>query len=100
MILYIERERSKKSPKKKSLLTLLFIFFFQGLGTGMQLQQQQQQQQQQMQQQPNQNEAVFNSMFNCNIYGDERDVIIGRWNMIQALWGVGKGIENLVNLFN
>lgn len=67
----------------------------------MQLQQQQQQLQlQQQQQQPNQNEAVFNSMFNCNVYGDERDVIISRWNMIQALWGVGKGIENFLNLFN
>ncbi|KAK3798088.1 hypothetical protein RRG08_034644 [Elysia crispata] len=26
-----------------------------------------------------------------NIYGDERDAIIARWNQLQAYWGTGKG---------
>lgn len=25
------------------------------------------------------------------IYGDERDVIIAKWNQLQASWGTGKG---------
>ena len=28
------------------------------------------------------------------IYGDERDVIIAKWNQIQAFWGTGKGYFN------
>lgn len=28
------------------------------------------------------------------IYGDERDAIIAKWNQLQAAWGTGKGIYN------
>lgn len=28
------------------------------------------------------------------IYGDERDAVIGKWNQLQALWGHGKGYFN------
>lgn len=29
-------------------------------------------------------------MFNCQLFNDERDNTIARWNLIQALWGTGK----------
>ena len=29
-----------------------------------------------------------------NIYGDERDTILAKWNQIQAFWGSGKGYFN------
>ena len=29
-----------------------------------------------------------------NIYGDERDTIVAKWNQIQAFWGSGKGYFN------
>ncbi|GLH05472.1 Putative nucleoporin Nup54, partial [Gryllus bimaculatus] len=54
-------------------------------------------QQQPQQQQPtvdgvtNPLEALYNAVFNCNIYGDERDSTLARWNLLQALWGTGKG---------
>jgi len=28
------------------------------------------------------------------IFGDERDAIIAKWNQLQALWGSGKGYYN------
>ena len=40
---------------------------------------------------PNALDAFYNSVFNCNIFGDERDQILAKWNLLQALWGVGKG---------
>jgi len=36
-------------------------------------------------------EALYNAVFNCNVYGDERDSTLARWNLLQALWGTGKG---------
>ncbi|XP_075226306.1 nuclear pore complex protein Nup54 [Lycorma delicatula] len=36
-------------------------------------------------------EAVFNSVYNCNVFGDERDQVLAKWNLLQALWGTGKG---------
>jgi nuclear pore complex protein Nup54 len=36
-------------------------------------------------------EALYNAVFNCNVYGDERDPTLARWNLLQALWGIGKG---------
>jgi nuclear pore complex protein Nup54 len=36
-------------------------------------------------------EALHNAVFNCNVYGDDRDATVGRWNLLQALWGIGKG---------
>lgn len=44
---------------------------------------------------PNALDAFYNSVFNCNIFGDERDQILAKWNLLQALWGVGKGYYSL-----
>lgn len=52
--------------------------------------QQQQFQQQQQQQQANPVEELFNSVLHCSLFGDERDGLIARWNMLQASWGAGK----------
>ncbi|XP_076233397.1 nuclear pore complex protein Nup54 isoform X2 [Calliopsis andreniformis] len=76
---------------------------FTGFGTGLtqpQQQQQQlfqQQQQQQLQQQATNtiSEALYNAVFNCQLYNDERDNIIARWNLIQALWGTGKAYYSM-----
>ncbi|KAK9736627.1 Nup54 C-terminal interacting domain [Popillia japonica] len=37
------------------------------------------------------NQQVLTSIYAINIYGDERDNIIKKWNMLQACWGIGKG---------
>ncbi|XP_043512011.1 nuclear pore complex protein Nup54 isoform X2 [Frieseomelitta varia] len=64
---------------------------FTGFGSGLAQNQQQFQQQQQPQQPVNTiSEALYNAVFNCQLYNDERDNIIARWNLIQALWGTGK----------
>jgi len=56
--------------------------------------QQQLQQQQQQQQQPlNANDLVINSIVNCKLFGDERDQVICKINLLQACWGIGKGIK-------
>lgn len=39
---------------------------------------------------PNPMEALYNAVLNCNVYGDERDTTLARWNLLQALWGTGK----------
>ncbi|XP_065216251.1 nuclear pore complex protein Nup54 [Planococcus citri] len=59
--------------------------FGQGFG------QQTQQQQQQQAVPANPNDILCASVYKCNIFGDERDQIIGHWNLLQALWGTGKG---------
>ncbi|XP_032675966.1 nuclear pore complex protein Nup54-like isoform X1 [Odontomachus brunneus] len=61
---------------------------FGGFGTG--LGQPQQQQQQQQQPANSVSEALYNAVFNCQLYNDERDNTIARWNLLQALWGTGK----------
>lgn len=48
-----------------------------------------QQQQQQQQQNALANLAMAVSV--PQIFGDERDAIIARWNQVQACWGTGKG---------
>jgi len=53
-------------------------------------QNQQQQLQQQQHQKQNPVDELFNSVLHCSLFGDERDGIIARWNMLQASWGVGK----------
>ncbi|XP_076161866.1 nuclear pore complex protein Nup54 [Ptiloglossa arizonensis] len=67
---------------------------FSGFGTGLTQPQQSQQfqQQQQLQQQTvyTISEALYNAVFNCQLYNDERDNIIARWNLLQSLWGTGK----------
>ena len=40
---------------------------------------------------PNPVEALYNAVFSCTVYGDERDSTLARWNLLQALWGTGKG---------
>lgn len=39
-------------------------------------------------------EAFYKSIFQCTIYNDERDQVLKSWNLLQALWGVGKGEFN------
>ncbi|KZC08218.1 PREDICTED: nuclear pore complex protein Nup54-like [Dufourea novaeangliae] len=74
---------------------------FTGFGTGLAQPQQQQPFQQQQQQQLQQqtintiSEALYNAVFNCQLYNDERDNIIARWNLIQALWGTGKAYYSM-----
>lgn len=49
------------------------------------------QQQQQQQQAPlNPDEAFAESIYNVSIFGDERDIVIAKWNYLQAMWGSGK----------
>ncbi|KAK0092784.1 hypothetical protein PV326_000609 [Microctonus aethiopoides] len=74
-----------------------FGTFGNNLNQQNQQQQQQFQQQQQLQQQQQQqqsvnaiSEALYNAVFNCQLFNDERDNTIARWNLIQALWGTGK----------
>ena len=31
------------------------------------------------------------SVLHINIFGDERDEVLKKWNMLQACWGTGKG---------
>ncbi|KAL4706867.1 hypothetical protein ACJJTC_010101 [Scirpophaga incertulas] len=53
----------------------------------------QQQQLQQQQQQPGPataQEALVAAVFNCSVFGDERDQILGKWNLLQAQWGTGQ----------
>lgn len=59
---------------------------------GQPMMQQQQQFQQQFQQQIplNPDEAFAKSIYDVSIFGDERDIVIARWNHLQALWGNGK----------
>ncbi|XP_039745219.1 probable nucleoporin Nup54 [Pararge aegeria] len=69
---------------------------FGGFGTGLGAfgQQQPQQQQQLQQQQPqgptNAHEALVAAVFNCCVFGDERDQVLAKWNLLQAQWGTGQ----------
>ncbi|XP_022170425.1 probable nucleoporin Nup54 [Myzus persicae] len=56
---------------------------------------QQPQQQQQQQPPPNANDLVINSIVNCKLFGDERDQVICKLNLLQACWGTGKGFYGL-----
>lgn len=35
-------------------------------------------------------DAFAQAIFKVNIFGDERDTTVARWNYIQAMWGTGK----------
>lgn len=59
-----------------------------GLNTGLGQQQQQQQQQQQA---PSELEQICHSVYNVYIFGDERDEVLSKFNLLQACWGKGKG---------
>ncbi|XP_050665364.1 probable nucleoporin Nup54 [Leptidea sinapis] len=71
---------------------------FGGFGTGLGAtpafgQQQKQQPQQQQQQAPgpsNAHEALVAAVFNCAVFGDERDQVLAKWNLLQAQWGNGQ----------
>lgn len=41
---------------------------------------------------------MFASIYAINLFGDERDVILKKWNMLQASWGVGKGYYNFCQM--
>lgn len=46
----------------------------------------------QQQQQPvDPSAAFYDSILNCQVFGDERDDTLRRWNLLQALYGFGKG---------
>lgn len=53
-------------------------------------------QQPQQQQQPaaSTNDLVINSIINCKLFGDERDQVICKLNLLQACWGTGKGMTH------
>ncbi|XP_025193888.1 probable nucleoporin Nup54 [Melanaphis sacchari] len=55
----------------------------------------QQPQLQQQQPPPNANDLVINSIVNCKLFGDERDQVICKLNLLQACWGTGKGFYGL-----
>ncbi|XP_075987086.1 putative nucleoporin Nup54 [Anticarsia gemmatalis] len=66
-----------------------------GLGTAPQFGQPQQQQQQPQQQGPSSaHEALVAAVFNCCVFGDERDQVLAKWNLIQAKWGTGQAYYN------
>ncbi|XP_047514283.1 probable nucleoporin Nup54 isoform X1 [Pieris napi] len=73
---------------------------FSGFGTGLGTtsafgqQQQPQQQQQQPQGPTNAHEALVAAVFNCNVFGDERDQVLAKWNLLQAQWGTGQAYYN------
>lgn len=50
-----------------------------------------QQPQQQQQPAPDPNQLIANAVLNVKIFGDERDTILAKWNLLQASWGIGKG---------
>ncbi|KAF9416694.1 hypothetical protein HW555_006007, partial [Spodoptera exigua] len=35
-------------------------------------------------------EALVAAVFNCCVFGDERDQVLAKWNLIQAQWGTGQ----------
>lgn len=39
----------------------------------------------------NKNQQVMASVYSINVFNDERDDILKKWNMLQACWGKGKG---------
>ncbi|CAG5042061.1 unnamed protein product [Parnassius apollo] len=68
-----------------------FSGFGAGLGTTTGFGQQPQQPQQQQQQGPaTAHEALVAAVFNCCVFGDERDQVLAKWNLLQAQWGTGQ----------
>ena len=51
---------------------------------------QQQQPQQPQQQAPRGPEAVYAAALRCHVFGDDRDALLARWNLLQGSWGSGK----------
>lgn len=44
--------------------------------------------------QPNQVQQTLASFYAINVFGDERDTVLKKWNMLQACCGTGKGFYN------
>ncbi|XP_066138209.1 probable nucleoporin Nup54 [Euwallacea fornicatus] len=40
------------------------------------------------------NQQIIASVYAINVFNDERDDILKKWNMLQACWGTGKGFYN------
>lgn len=49
------------------------------------------QQPQQLQQPQSEESILLQAVNNCSLFGDERDAVLARFNLIQALWGSGRG---------
>ncbi|XP_037300361.1 probable nucleoporin Nup54 isoform X2 [Manduca sexta] len=64
--------------------------FNTGFGANQFGQPQQQQQQQQPQGPTTAHEALVAAVFNCCVFGDERDQVLAKWNLLQAQWGTGQ----------
>ncbi|KAI8429683.1 hypothetical protein MSG28_000252 [Choristoneura fumiferana] len=50
----------------------------------------------QQQQQPgpaSAHEALVAAVFNCSVFGDERDQVLAKWNLLQAQWGIGMDVR-------
>ncbi|KAF5295979.1 hypothetical protein FQA39_LY12751 [Lamprigera yunnana] len=45
-------------------------------------------------QQPSPLQQTLGSFYAINIFGDERDTVLKKWNMLQGCWGTGKGFYN------
>lgn len=40
-------------------------------------------------------QQILASLYAINIFSDERDVVLKKWNMLQACWGTGKAFYNV-----
>lgn len=40
------------------------------------------------------NQQIVASVYTINVFNDERDDTLKKWNMLQASWGTGKGYYN------
>lgn len=49
---------------------------------------------QQPPQTPSEIEQTYLSILQCCMFGDERDEVLAKWNLLQASWGTGKGYYN------
>lgn len=61
-----------------------------GLQTAQQQQLLQQQQQQQQLAANNPTDQLINAIMRVSMFGDDRDNLLARWNLLQASWGIGK----------
>jgi hypothetical protein len=48
--------------------------------------------QQQQSQPQSQDELVYTAVLAVNLFGDERDAVLAKCNLLQAQWGTGKGM--------
>lgn len=62
---------------------------FGGFGTGLGVNNAFGQPQQQQQGPASAQEALRMAVYNCSVFGDERDQVLAKWNLLQAKWGTG-----------